>query len=64
MRQTLEGLKLHYPKLPEEELAKLSEYRVALTDEAAPKEEDGEPEDGGKKAKSKRKSKRKRSKKK
>ena len=61
VRQTLEGLELRYPKLPGEELAKLSRYRVALTGEAGPKAEDDEPDQGG--TKSNRKSKRKHSKK-
>jgi len=36
IKKTLESLKLHYPKLPPEEMARLAEHRVTLTGEAAP----------------------------
>jgi len=68
IHKTLESLDLHYPKLPDEEIAKLAEYRVALTGEAAPAPEEDKPEgeraERTKKSKGKSKSKSKRSKKK
>lgn len=36
VRQTLKNLRVDYPELPEDERAKLGEYRIALTGEAAP----------------------------
>ncbi|NOY91283.1 MAG: polyphosphate kinase 2 family protein [Deltaproteobacteria bacterium] len=56
IRETLESLKLRYPRLPADEIARLAEHRVSLTGEPAP-DEPARPEAKRKNKKKKRKGK-------